>query len=94
MIASVLYVRFVFFNVHCVFLFFKLFPGLCFYKILNESFAGVSGEIVDNNNRLVVLCGDNSCVEILELQAEGKKRTDSASYLRGNKIELGTVLGD
>ena len=63
-------------------------------KILNESFAGVSGEIVDNNNRLVVLCGDNSCVEILELQAEGKKRTDSASYLRGNKIERGTVLGD
>ena len=63
-------------------------------KILNESFAGVSGEIVDNNNRLVVLCGDNSCVEILELQAEGKKQTDSASYLRGNKIERGTVLGD
>ncbi len=63
-------------------------------KILNESFVGVSGEIVDNNNRLVVLCGDNRCVEVLELQAEGKKRTDSASYLRGNKIELGTVLGD
>lgn len=62
-------------------------------KILNESFSGVSGEIVDNNNRLVVLCGDNRCIEILELQAEGKKRTDSASYLRGNRIELGTVLG-
>ncbi len=63
-------------------------------KILDEVFSGVSGEIVDNNNRLVVLCGDNNCVEILELQAEGKKRTDSASYLRGNRIELGTVLGD
>lgn len=63
-------------------------------RILNECFAGVSGEIVDNNNRLVVLCGDNNCIEILELQAEGKKRTDSASYLRGNKIELGAVLGD
>lgn len=63
-------------------------------KILNEVFSGVSGKIVDNNNRLVVLCGDNNCVEILELQAEGKKRTDSASYLRGNRIELGTVLGD
>ncbi len=63
-------------------------------KILNEDFSGVSGEIVDNNNRIVVLCGDNNCVEILELQAEGKKRTDSASYLRGNRIEIGTVLGD
>ena len=63
-------------------------------KILNEDFSGVSGEIVDNNNRLVVLCGDNNCIEILELQAEGKKRTDTASYLRGNRIEIGTVLGD
>lgn len=63
-------------------------------KILNEEFSGVCGEIVDNNNRLVVCCGDGNCIEILELQAEGKKRTDSASYLRGNKIELGTILGD
>lgn len=63
-------------------------------KILNESFTGVCGEIVDNKNRLVVMCGENTCLEILELQAEGKKRTDSASYLRGNRIEIGTILGD
>lgn len=63
-------------------------------KILDERISGVCGEIVDNNNRLVVCCGDGNCIEILELQAEGKKRTDSASYLRGNKIELGTILGD
>ena len=63
-------------------------------QILDCDFCGVCGEVVDNNNRLVVVCGDGRCVEILELQAEGKKRTDSASYLRGNKIETGTVLGD
>lgn len=62
-------------------------------KILNEKFNGNPGEIADNNNRLVVVCGDGNAVEILELQAEGKKKTDTASYLRGNKIELGTVLG-
>lgn len=63
-------------------------------KILNETFSGVCGETVDNNNRLVIMCGENTCIELLEIQAEGKKRTDAASYLRGNKIELGTVLGD
>lgn len=62
-------------------------------KILNETTMKKNGEVVDNNNRLVVACGDGICIEILELQAEGKKRTDAASYLRGNKIELGTVLG-
>ena len=62
-------------------------------KILNESTMKNSGEVVDNNNRLVVACGNGTCIEILELQAEGKKRTDAASYLRGNKIELGTILG-
>ncbi len=62
-------------------------------KILTEKFSGKIGEIVDNNNRLVVLCGDMIPLEILELQVEGKKKTDSASYLRGNKIEVGTILG-
>lgn len=68
------------------------------YKIhksrkLSEKFSGATGEIVDNNKRLVVLCGDGNAIEILEIQAEGKKKTDAASFLRGNKIELGTIVG-
>lgn len=58
-----------------------------------EDFAGISGEVVDNNNRLVVMCGDGRCVEILEIQAEGKRKTDTASFLRGHKIEKGTIIG-
>ncbi len=62
-------------------------------QILSEKFSGVCGEIVDNNNRLVVMCGDGNCVEFLEIQAEGKRKTDTASFLRGHKIELGTIIG-
>lgn len=62
-------------------------------QILSEKFVGKNGEIVDNNNRLVVMCGDGKCIEILEIQAEGKRRTDTASFLRGHKIELGTIIG-
>ncbi len=69
------------------------------YKIhksqkVTGDYSGKCGEIVDNNNRLVVMCGDGNCIEILEIQAEGKRKTDTASFLRGNRIELGTILGE
>ena len=38
-----------------------------------------------------VKCGSGA-IELLEIQAEGKKRMLSADYLRGHKIELGTIL--
>lgn len=62
-------------------------------KLLEESFSGNAGEIVDNNNRLVIMCGDGKCIEILEIQAEGKKKMDTQSFLRGQRIEKGTVAG-
>ncbi len=63
-------------------------------QLLTEKFTGKSGEIVDNNNRLVCMCGDGNCIEILEIQAEGKRKTDTSSFLRGHKIEKGTILGE
>jgi methionyl-tRNA formyltransferase len=52
-----------------------------------------AGEIVDNNKRLIVSCGDGKCLEILELQAEGKKKMSARDFLAGNRIELHSVLG-
>ncbi|MBE6719518.1 MAG: methionyl-tRNA formyltransferase [Ruminococcaceae bacterium] len=52
-----------------------------------------AGEIVESDKKLVVTCGDGNCLEILELQLEGKKKMDVKSFLSGNKIEIGTVLG-
>ena len=40
-----------------------------------------------------VACGNNSVLEILTVQPEGKKAMDSQSYLLGNKIENNTILG-
>ena len=55
---------------------------------------GAAGEIVDNNKRIVVSCGDGKCLEILELQLDGKKRMDAKSFLSGNSLEIGTILGE
>ncbi len=62
-------------------------------KLLEETFNGKVGEIVDNNNRLVVMCGDEKALEILEIQAEGKKKMDTQSFLRGQRIDKGTIVG-
>ena len=52
------------------------------------------GEIVDNNKRLIVCCGDKRCLEILELQAEGKKKMEASAFLLGNPVELNSVIGE
>ena len=51
-------------------------------------------KIIDNNKKLIVSCGDGHCVEILEVQLDGKKRMDTKSFLMGNKIEIGAMLGE
>ncbi|MBQ8569223.1 MAG: methionyl-tRNA formyltransferase [Oscillospiraceae bacterium] len=39
-----------------------------------------------------VVCGDGKCIRIIEVQADGGKRMNAADFLRGNRIEAGTVL--
>jgi len=67
------------------------------YKIhktmLRELTAADKGKIINNNGILTVCCGDGACLDILELQADGKKRMDVKSFLSGNKIEIGTPIG-
>lgn len=53
----------------------------------------ISGEIINSNGKLVICCGDNNCIELLEVQLEGKKRMDVSSFLNGYSLETGTVLG-
>lgn len=63
-------------------------------SLLSNKTGNINGEIVDNNGMLTVCCGDGKAVDILELQPEGKKRMDVKSFLAGNTVELGTVLGE
>lgn len=48
-----------------------------------------AGEVVENGKRLVVACGDGKCIEILTIQAEGKKAMSAADFMRGNSVNLG-----
>ena len=53
----------------------------------------IAGEVVAANGKIIVSCGDSKCIELLEIQLEGKKRMDIPSFLNGYKLEEGTVLG-
>lgn len=54
--------------------------------------AGKPGEVMCSGKRFVVSCGDGRCVELLNVQAQGKKAMAAADYLRGNPVEKGTIL--
>lgn len=51
------------------------------------------GEVIEAQKKLIVCCGDNKCIELKEVQLEGKKRMDSASFLNGFTDLKGIVLG-
>ncbi|MBQ7546425.1 MAG: methionyl-tRNA formyltransferase [Clostridia bacterium] len=53
---------------------------------------GEPGEVICSGKRLVVSCGDGQCVELLTVQAEGKKAMCAADYLRGNPLAEGMLL--
>lgn len=56
---------------------------------LSDISGGDSGEVVAGNGSIVVSCGDKKCIEILELQLEGKKRMCAKDFLLGHTINCG-----
>ncbi|MBE6015843.1 MAG: methionyl-tRNA formyltransferase [Lachnospiraceae bacterium] len=62
-------------------------------RVLEEEDKSAAGTVVSvSKNSFVVSCGLGA-LEILELQLEGKKRMDTAAFLRGYSLEAGTKLG-
>ncbi len=67
------------------------------YKIFQaeykENVGGTPGEIVENKKQLVVSCGDGNGVSLKVIQPDGKKQMDVTSFLAGNKLEKGKIIG-
>ena len=61
--------------------------------VLSDAQGANAGEIIESGKRLIVSCGDIKCVEILTIQAEGKKAMSAADFLRGNPAEEGSFFG-
>jgi methionyl-tRNA formyltransferase len=52
-----------------------------------------AGELGIDGEHLIVGCGGNTALELLELQLEGKKRTFVAEFIRGYRLKTGERLG-
>jgi len=51
------------------------------------------GDIHIENHRLFVACAENTRLELIEVQLEGKKRMLAADFLRGMQLKPGARLG-
>ncbi len=58
-------------------------------SVLSEAKGTAPGEFVETGKHLIVSCGDGKCIEILNLQAEGKKAMSAADFMRGNPLNIG-----
>lgn len=59
--------------------------------VVEKPVTGVPGRVTVGKDELLVECG-SGFLSVKELQLEGKKRMDTAAFLRGFQVEDGTVL--
>jgi len=52
-----------------------------------------AGELIVDSNRLLVGCGHNTALELLEIQLEGKKRTTARDFIQGYRPKPSEKLG-
>jgi len=67
--------------------------NLQFHKLRPVNSSLPPAEIRIENNSLLVGCGHDTTLELLELQLEGKKRTTVRDFLQGYKPKPGEKLG-
>ena len=61
--------------------------------ILEKDVKGTEGEIIrSDKSGILVACGDGCGILIKEIQMQGSKRMDVASYLNGHDIKVNTIL--
>ena len=53
-----------------------------------------TGQILRADKNGLLVQTKEGCLNIKELQLEGKKRMDTASFLRGYPVDTGLTLGD
>lgn len=62
-------------------------------KVLSDATAaGTPGTLTANNGHLTVVCGNNTTLEIMELQPAGKKRMATADFMRGAHLPTNAQL--
>jgi len=67
--------------------------GITSAKVHSYSGTQPKGEMLVDRDQLFVICGENSALQLLELQPEGKRRMAAADFIRGYRPQSGEKLG-
>lgn len=61
-------------------------------SLIDENYQGAIGEIVNITKDSIYVKANDGTIKIEELQFPGKKKMKTSEYLKGNSVELGTIL--
>ncbi|PYY17712.1 MAG: methionyl-tRNA formyltransferase [Acidobacteria bacterium] len=67
--------------------------GITSAKVHSYSGTQPKGEMLVDRDQLFVICGENSVLQLLEVQPEGKRRMAAADFIRGYRPQSGEKLG-
>lgn len=59
-----------------------------------QDLQGIPGQIIDVSDKSILVKTGEGYIKLLEVQLAGKKRMKVTDFLRGNQIEVGSVLGE
>lgn len=63
------------------------------FKTAPEDGMGQPGRVLEaGSNGILVACGENSALRLLEIQPDGKKAMAAADFLRGHPLKSGDIL--
>lgn len=55
-------------------------------RLCEKGSACAPGTVTVQGGKLLVTCGDSRCIELLEVQPEGKKRMDASAFINGRGV--------
>jgi methionyl-tRNA formyltransferase len=62
-------------------------------RIAADAIDGEPGTLAVTGDAMTVACGSGTAIELIEVQAEGKRRMSAAEFLRGHQVKSGERLG-
>lgn len=60
--------------------------------LLSDKKGKIPGAIIQDAGKVFVTCGDGNCVELIQVQLEGKKRMSAEEFFRGHPVKTGDIL--
>ena len=61
-------------------------------KVLDK-ISAIPSSVIESDKRFIIACGEDTAIELLEIQSEGSKRMPAQNFLTGNKIPRGFIIG-